>query len=92
MKKTFICSLCRGGIIGGALHLTDSAVTYRTNKLTVDPLYRNLTLPLDRIESVSWRWIVLPVATFHISGGAEYSFIIFNKSRFCKYYNEIKQA
>ena len=92
MKKTFMCSLCRGGIIGGALHLTDSAVTYRTNKLTVDPLYRNLALPLDQIESISWRWIVFPVATFRMKGGKEYSFIIFNKHRFCKYYNEIKQA
>ena len=92
MKKTFICSLCRGGIIGGALYLTDSAITYRTNKLTVDPFYRNLTLPLDWIESVSWRWIVLPVATFHMKGGAEYSFIIFNKHRFCKYYSELGQV
>ena len=92
MKKAFMCSLCRGGIIGGALYLTDSAITYRTNKLTVDPFYRNLTLPLDRIESVSWRWIVLPVATFHMKGGKEYSFIIFNKHRFCKYYNELGQV
>ena len=92
MKKTFICSLCRGGIIGGALHLTDNAITYRTNKLTVDPFYRNLTLPLDRIESVSWRWIVLPVATFRMKGGKEYSFIIFNKQRFCKYYSELRQV
>ncbi|MBR2350728.1 MAG: hypothetical protein IKA67_01720 [Clostridia bacterium] len=92
MKKTFMCSLCRGGIIGGALYLTDSAVTYRTNKLTVDPLYRNLTLSLDQIESISWRWIVFPIATFHMKGGAEYSFIIFGKSRFCKCYSEIKEA
>ena len=92
MKKTFMCSLCRGGILGGALHLTDSAIIYRTNKLTVDPFYRNLTLPLDRIESISWRWIVFPVATVRMNGGAEYSFIIFAKSRFCKYYSEIKQA
>ena len=92
-----MCSLCRGGIIGGALYLTDYALTYRTNKLTVDPLYRNLTLPLDRIESISWRRIVFPVATFRMKGGAEYSFIIFGKSRFgksrfCKCYSEIKEA
>ncbi len=90
MEKTFICSLCRGGIIGGALHITDSAITYRTNKLTVDPLYKNLTMPLDKIDNLSWQRIIFPVATVHMSGGAEYKFIIFNKSRFCKYYNESK--
>ena len=92
MKKAFICSLCRGGIIGGALHFTDSAITYKTNKLTVDPFYRNLTLPLERINSLSWRWIVFPVATFRMSGGEEYSFIIFEKKRFNKYYDEAKSV
>ena len=90
MRKTFICSLCRGGIIGGALYLDDTALTYKTNKLTVDKAYRSLVLPLAEIRELSWRWIVLPVATFKMADGKEFKFIIFNKNRFEKYYTQAK--
>ena len=36
MKKSFMCSLCHNGILGGALYLDENSVTYKTNKLTVD--------------------------------------------------------
>ena len=90
MRKTFICSLCRGGIIGGALYLDDTALTYKTNKLTVDKTYRSLVLPLAEIRELSWRWIVLHVATFKMADGKEFKFIIFNKNRFEKYYTQAK--
>ena len=86
MQKTFICSLCRGGIIGGALYLDDTALTYKTNKLTVDKAYRNLVLPLAEICELSWKQIIFPIATFRMKNGEEYKFIIFNKSRFNKAY------
>lgn len=86
MKKTFICSLCRGGILGGALYLDETAVTYKTNKLTVDKKYKNLVLPLEEIENLSWKRILFPIATFRMKNGEEYKFIIFNKRRFNKYY------
>lgn len=90
MKKSFVCSLCRGGIIGGALYLDEASLTYKTNKLTVAPDWRNLVIPLSEIRELSWKWIIFPVATFRMTCGAEYKFIIFNKSRFNKCYNEIK--
>jgi hypothetical protein len=90
VRKTFICSLCRGGIIGGALYLDDAALTYKTNKLTVDKAYRSLVLPLAEIRELSWRWIVFPVATFRMKSGEEYKFIIFNKNRFEKHYTQAK--
>ena len=86
MKKTFICSLCRGGILGGALYLDETAVTYKTNKLTVDKKYKNLVLPLEEIENLSWKRILFPIATFRMKNGEEYKFVIFNKRRFNKYY------
>ena len=86
MKKTFICSLCRGGILGGALYLDETAVTYKTNKLTVDKKYKNLVLPLEEIENLSWKRMLFPIATFRMKSGEEYKFIIFNKRRFSKYY------
>ncbi len=92
MNKSFVCSLCHNGILGGALYLNENAVTYRTNKLTVDKEYRKLVLSLDEIENLTWKWIVFPVATFRMKSGAEYKFIIFNKRRFNKYYTQVKNS
>ena len=86
MKKSFICSLCYNGILGGVLYLDENSVAYKTNKLTVDKLYKNLVLPLDEIAEITWKWVVFPVATFRMKNGVEYKFIIFNKRRFNKYY------
>ena len=87
MKKSFMCSLCHNGILGGALYLDETSVTYKTNKLTVDKAYRNLVLPLDEIAELKWKWVVFPIATFHMKSGTEYRFIFFNKRRFLKYYH-----
>ncbi len=91
MKKSFMCSLiCRGGIVGGDLYLDENSVTYKTNKLTVDKAYKNLILPLDKIAQLTWKWIVFTVATLHMKGGEKYSFIIFNKWRFNKWFQEYR--
>ena len=86
MQKSFICSLCHNGILGGVLYLDENSFTYKTNKLTVDKSYRNLVLPLDEIAEIAWKWVVFSVATFRMKNGEEYKFIIFNKRRFNKYY------
>ena len=39
--KSFICSLCHNGILGGGLYLDNTSLTYKTNKLTVDKKYKN---------------------------------------------------
>lgn len=86
--KSFICSLCHKGILGGMLYLDKQAVVYRTNKLTVNEKYRKLVLPLKDVEEVTWKWIIVPVATFQMKNGEAYKMIIFNKGRFQKYYQE----
>ena len=83
-----MCSLCHKGILGGGLYLDSQEVTYKTQKLTVDKKYKNLVLPLSEIEEITWKWIIFPVATFHMKNGEEYKMIIFNKVRFNKYYRE----
>jgi hypothetical protein len=89
MKKVFMCSLCHKGIIGGGLYLDSESITYKTQKLTVDKKYRKLVLPLSEIKEITWKWIVFPVATFHMKNGEEYKMIIFNKGRFEKCYQEL---
>lgn len=90
MRKAFVCSLCHKGILGGGLYLDETSVTYRTNKLTVDKKYRNLVLPLSEIQEVTWKRIVFPVAAFHMASGDVYKFLIFNKPRFERYYQEFR--
>jgi len=55
--KSFVCSLCHNGILGGGLYLDSQSLTYKTNKLTVDKKYRNLVLPMQEIKEISWKWI-----------------------------------
>ena len=87
MKKTFICSIiCRNGILGGGLYIDDTAIIYKTNKLTVDRKYRNLVLPRNEICELSWKWFLFPIATLQMINGEEYKFIIFDKKRFEKCY------
>jgi len=89
MKKYFICSLCHNGILGGGLIVDDNSVTYKTNKLTVAPEYRNLVLPLKEIRDITWKQILFPVATFHMANGDEFRFLIFAKNRFIKHYQAV---
>ena len=89
--KAFACSLCHNGILGGGLYLDSQALTYRTNKLTVDDKYRKLVLPMKEIQEISWKWIIFPVATVHMQNGESYQFIIFNKSRFSKWFQIYSQ-
>ena len=86
--KSFVCSLCHNGILGGGLYLDSQSLTYKTSKLTVDQKYRNLVLPLQEIKEISWKWIIFPVATVDMKNGERYKFIIFNKSRFEKWFQE----
>ena len=86
--KSFICSLCHNGILGGMIYLDGSSITYKTGKLTVDSKYRNLVLPLSNIKEISWQWMIFPVATVHMRIGEDYKFIIFNKPRFEKWFKE----
>ena len=86
--KSFVCSLCHNGILGGGLYLDNQSLTYKTNKLTVDPKYKNLTLPMQEIKEILWKWIVFPVATVNMKNGEQYKFIIFNKPRFEKCFQE----
>lgn len=90
MKKMFMCSLCHNGILGGVLYLDETSVTYKTNKLTVDKVYRNLVLPLDEIAEFTWKWVVFPIATVHMKNGENYKIFIFNKRRFKKWFQEYR--
>lgn len=80
MKKIFVASLVRNGIIGGSLIVDDESVTFRTNKLTVPEKFRNLRLGFTGIKTY-----VASLTTTEISlkNGDSYRFIVFGNSKFC---------
>jgi hypothetical protein len=80
--------LCHNGILGGVLLVDSKAVTYKTQKFTVDEKYRNLVLTFDNIKEITWKRVVFPVAVFHMNDGTEYKFIVYNKKGFEKCYFE----
>lgn len=84
MKKVFMCSLVKGGLLGGAIYVEPDSVTYKTNKLTVDKKYRNLVLLKKDIKEITWKRVVFPVVTFRMANGEEYSVMIFNRAGFEK--------
>ena len=89
--KRFVCSLCHNGILGGGLYLDSKSLTYKTNKLTVDKKYRNLVLPMQDIKEISWKWIIFPIAKIDMNNDETYKFIIFNKTRFQKWFGEYSE-
>ena len=88
MKKAFVCSLCHNGVLGGGLYVDDTAITYRTNKLTVAKEYRNLVLPLRQIRDITWKWIL---ATFTMENGQQDRFLIFNKKGYGTFYQQVRR-
>ena len=86
--KYLVCSLCHNGILGGALYFDSQSPSYKTNKPTVDKKYRDLVMPLQEIKEISWKWMIFPIATVDMKNGELYKFIIFNKSRFEKWFQE----
>ena len=89
MKRVFICSLCHNGVLGGALYLDDNSITYRTNKLTVEKKYKNYVIPLDTIKDITWKRVVFPLVTFTTTDNEKTTFVLFNKKRFLKCYDEV---
>ncbi len=88
MKDLFLCSLiCDNGVIGGILKIENNAITYTTNKFTVDKCYKNIFIPLNKITKIKWSRLILPIATICLLGGEQYKFLMFNKKRFENVYN-----
>ena len=83
MKKYFIVSLIKNGILGGSIVATEDAITYRTGKLTIPQEYRNLVLKYNDIAEVSKGWaLILPTVTIKMNDGKEYKFaVFFNRKR-----------
>jgi hypothetical protein len=84
MKKYFVVSLVKNGLIGGGISADSEAITYRTGKVTIPQEYRHLVMKYEDICEVSSEWLfILPTVTVKMRNGNEYKFaIFFNRKRF----------
>lgn len=84
MKKYFVASLVKNGLIGGGISADSEAITYRTGKVTIPQEYRHLVMKYEDICELSSEWLfILPTVTVKMRNGNEYKFaIFFNRKRF----------
>ena len=84
MKKMYMVSLCRRGILGGRIIADDEGITFKTGKVTVAPELRHLEMKYREIRDFSRAWLVcLPTVTVTMADGESYKFIVFRPGSFC---------
>lgn len=78
MKKIFIVSLLKNGLLGGSITIETEGVVFRTGKVTVPVEYRHLVMAFKDIQKVTEeRFCLLPVAAVGMQDGREYRFVLF---------------
>ena len=78
MKKYFVVSLVKNGILGGGIVADQEAITYHTGKVTVPAEYRNLVMKYEQISEVTKGWLfILPTVLIKMKNGNEYKFVVF---------------
>lgn len=78
MKKYFVVSLVKNGILGGGIVADSEAITYHTGKVTVPQEYRHLVMKYEDIRQVTMGWLfILPTVTVKMRSGKEYTFAVF---------------
>jgi len=91
MKKYFIVSLIKNGILGGGITADSEAVTYHTGKVTVPDEYRRLEMKYKDISEAEPGWFcILPTVLIKMKNGAEYKFaVFFGRQRLINTLNEM---
>ena len=84
MKKYFVVSLVKNGILGGGIVADSEAITYHTGKVTVPKEYRHLEMKYNDISKVTTGWLfVLPTVLIKMQNGEEFKFaMFFSRKRF----------
>ena len=83
MKEKFVCSFIYHGLVGGILELDDEAIVYKCNKLTIPNKYKHLLMSRFEIKEMTWNNLIVSI---HMNNDETYKFLVFNKSKFIKAY------
>ncbi len=90
MKKYFVVSLCRNGLLGGGIVVDESKITYKTGKLTIPDKLRNLEMRYADINGFTvGRLLGLPTVTIKMKNSESYKFVVFSRRKFIEV---LKQA
>ncbi len=82
MKKLFMASLCKNGVLGGGLLASDDSLTFMTGKVTVPAEYRSLKMPYADIIAVERGFLtVFPTLTLTLKNGKSHKFVVFAPKR-----------
>lgn len=91
MNRYFIASLCKNGILGGAILADDEAITYKTNKLTVPVELRNIKMRYRDIKNTEAGWLfIFPTVSVEMKNGAVHKFVIFGRKGFIDFINQMR--
>lgn len=83
MKRVYVASLCKNGLLGGGLYIDDEKITFRTGKITVPPQLRNLELTFKNMTGIrKERILILPVAAVSMKNGEEWNFFVLRRNDF----------
>lgn len=78
MKKYFVVSLVKNGILGGGMVADSEAITYHTGKVTVPEEYRHLVMKYEEISEAKKGWLfILPTVLVKMKNGNAYRFVVF---------------
>ena len=81
MNKYFVTSLCKNGLLGGGITISDTGVTYKTNKLTVPDEYRKIEMKYENIEFfTASKFLFLPIVNITLKNRKEYKFLLFSSN------------
>lgn len=84
MKKVYIASIVKNGILGGGIVVEDDKMTYKTGKVTVSDSIRNLEMKYSNIkEIISGRMLCFPTIEV-ICDTERFKFIVFNRRHLLK--------
>ena len=85
MKRVYVASLCKNGLLGGSLYVDDEKIAFRTGKLTVPPRIRNLELHFNNLVGIRKEYIlILPVAAVSMKNGEEWKFFVLRRNDFVR--------
>ena len=91
MCDIYAASLCRQGILGGAVCLKADRIIYKTNKVSAAPQYRRVEMKYSDIDGIDkGRQFLFPTVTVKKKNGNNYKFVMFNRKQFLNRYQELK--
>lgn len=90
MKRYFIVSLCKNGILGGGIVADSEAIIYYTGKVTIPDKYKKIEMKYKDIISMTVGWLfILPTVALKMNNGEEYKFVVFARKRFVNMLKEM---